>query len=134
MGYHSISRGDYDFLAKKQVHVKKNPLERHKLFITQEANGSRPPKSIAAVSVNHSSDISTLTDTVGGLQASVNALIGLSMAQNCMIVKLKQIQKNTDIFESDDDTSDDKDIRIPSFSVSALAHGKLAGRKKRTKN
>ena len=60
----SISRGDHDFLTKKQVHVKKawytneeyiklKPLERRKLYITQEANGSKSPKSIAAVSVNH---------------------------------------------------------------------------------
>ena len=110
------------------------PLERHKLFITREANDIRPPKSVGAVSVDHSSDISTLVGAISGLQNSVDALIGVSMAHNHRIAKLKQCQKEADIFESDDNTSDNKDVTLPSHSILALARVELAvGSKKRKK-
>ena len=110
-------------------------MEHCKLFIAQEANGSRLPKSVAAVSVDHLSDILTLTDAVRGLQNSVDALISVSTAQHHRIAKLKQCQKEADIYENGGNSSDDKDVILPSPSALALARKKLAGggkeRKKR---
>jgi hypothetical protein len=139
-----IWRGDHDFLAKKQVRVKKGwypqdeclklePLERRKLFITQHADGARPSKFITTVSVDHSYEISTLTDTVNSLHNSVDAPIGVNTTQNHRIANPKQIQKDAEIFDSNDDTSDNKDVTLPSPSALALARGKLAGGKKSRK-
>jgi hypothetical protein len=46
-----------------------------------------------------------------------------------MITKLKQIQKDAEIFDSNDDTSDREDVTLPSHPASTLACRKLDGGK-----
>ena len=80
----AILNGGHDFLAKKQVRVTKKwypfnkyeklePLERHKLFIQQKADGVKKPpvQSLNAVSVDTNSEISALTSVMSSLQLSV---------------------------------------------------------------
>ena len=67
------------------------------------------------------------------LQNSGNALIGVNTTQNNRIAKLKQIQKDADIFENDGNSSDDKDVTFPPLSLSAIVCGKLARGEKRKK-
>ena len=105
--------------------------------MAQKTDGVQKPSvcNVAVVPDDNVSKISALTTVVGTFQTSVNALIGVSLKQNCRIDKIKKLQGDADIFGSNSNRSSDEDDTTSKSSFLLLARGKLAGgSKKRKKN
>jgi hypothetical protein len=140
----SIGKGDHDFLANKQDHISTvwlpnpqymalEPLERRKLYLNQGRNKKDPPvHSVAAVSLEMQSTISTLTTVVSALQTSMDVLIERADLHTRKLASMKRRQKTSDLFdECSDSSEEDNENEAPRTMAHAIARGGLKVLKKK---